>query len=165
MASDKPITRERLLRILDDQAAKTARAIAGLDEATLNLPAREDGWTAKEILAHMIGAHDGFCLVAQGRLPGEYGGTAFDLNAYNEAQRVACRDLPVAEVLARLEAARGRMRAYIEQVDEAEFQQVVHTPWMGDHPKGQFLIYPALHEGGHRAELERWRAALHTEKV
>ena len=49
MSTDKPITCERLLRILDEQAAKTNRAIAGLDEATLSLPARDDGWTAKEI--------------------------------------------------------------------------------------------------------------------
>lgn len=160
MASDKPITRDRILRILDAQAQKTAHTIAGLDEATLNQPAREDGWTAKDILAHMISGHEGMLLLAQGRIPGGQTAESFDLDASNEAWRQACRDLPLAEVLARLEQARASVRAYIEQVDEAEYQQLVHTPWMGDHPLGQFLIYPALHEGGHRAELERWRAAL-----
>ena len=164
MSSNKPITRERILRILEDQAAKTSRVIAGLDEATLNLPARGDGWTAKEILAHMIAGHEGMLLLAQGRVPGGQALDSFDLNANNEAQRLAYRDLPLAEILTRLDEVRGRVRAYIEEVDEADYQQMVHTPWMGDFPKGQFLIYPALHEGGHRAELERWRTTLQGEQ-
>jgi uncharacterized protein (TIGR03083 family) len=160
MATDKPITRERILRILDAQAEKTARAIAGLDEASLNLPARGDGWTAKEILAHMASGHDGMLALAQGRAPAIQAPGAFDLDAHNEAQRQRTRDLPLADVLAMLDQARQRVRTHVEQVDEAELNQLVCTPWMGDHPKGQFLIYPALHEGGHRAELEKWRATL-----
>ena len=160
MATEKPITRERILRILDTQAGKTARSIAGLDEASLNLPARGDGWTAKEILAHMASGHDGMLALAQGRAPAVQAPGAFDLDAHNEAQRQRTRDLPLADVLAMLDQARQRVRTHVEQVDEAELNQIVCTPWMGDHPKGQFLIYPALHEGGHRAELEKWRAAL-----
>jgi len=160
MATDKPITRERILRILDTQADKTARAIAGLDEATLNLPARDDGWTAKEILAHIASGREGMLALAQDRITSEQASGTFDLNAHNEARRQRTRDLPLADVLVLLDQARQRVRAYIEQVDEAELNQIVCTPWMGDHPKGQFLIYPALHEGGHRAELEKWRAAL-----
>jgi magnesium-transporting ATPase (P-type) len=160
MATDKPITRERILRILDTQAEKTARAIAGLDEATLSLPARDDGWTAKEILAHMASGHEGMLALAQDRIPSEQASGTLDLNAHNEAQRQRTRGLPLADVLVLLDQARQRVRAYIEQVDEAELNQIVCTPWMGDHPKGQFLIYPALHEGGHRAELEKWRATL-----
>jgi len=160
MATEKPITRERILRILDTQAEKTARAIAGLDEASLNLPARGDGWTAKEILAHMASGHDGMLALAQGRVPAVQAPGAFDLDAHNEAQRQRTRDLPLADVLAMLDQARQRVRTHVEQVDEAELNQLVCTPWMGDHPKGQFLIYPALHEGGHRAELEKWRATL-----
>ena len=160
MATDKPITRERILRILDSQAEKTARAIAGLDEATLNLPARADGWTAKEILAHMASGHQGMLALAQNRDPVDQAPGAFDLDAHNEAQRQRTRHLSLADVLALLDQARQKVRAYVEQVDEADLNQVVHTPWMGDHPQGQFLIYPALHEGGHRAELEKWRATL-----
>jgi uncharacterized damage-inducible protein DinB len=160
MATDKPITRERILRILDAQAEKTARAIAGLDEATLNLPARDDGWSAKEILAHMASGHEGMLALARGRLSAEQASGDFDLDAHNEAQRLRSRDLPLADVLILLDRARQEVRAYIEQVDEADLNQIVRTPWMGDHPKGRFLIYPALHEGGHRAELEKWRAAL-----
>lgn len=160
MATEKPITRERILRILEAQAEKTARAIAGLDEATLNLPAREDGWTAKEILAHMASGHEGMLALAQGRGPSEQASGAFDLDAHNEAQRQRTHDLPLAEVLVLLDQARQKVRTYVEQVGEAELNQIVSTPWMGDHPQGQFLIYPALHEGGHRAELEKWRATL-----
>lgn len=155
--ADKPITRQRILRILDSQAQKTAQAIAGLDEATLNRPARDDGWTAREILAHMASGHEGMLALAQGQAPA---GHSFDLDAYNEAQRQRAGGMSVAEVLAWLEAARGTVRAYVEQVDEAAYGEMVHTPWMGDHPLGQFLLYPALHEGSHRAELEAWRATL-----
>jgi uncharacterized damage-inducible protein DinB len=160
MATDKPITRERILRILNAQAEKTARAIAGLDEATLSLPARDDGWTAKEILAHMAWGHEAMLALAQNRVPSEQISGAFDLDAHNEAQRQRTRDLPLADVLVLLDQARQKVRAYVEQVDEADFNQMIHTPWMGDHPQGQFLIFPALHEGGHRAQLETWRATL-----
>jgi len=158
--AEKPVTRERILRILDSQAQKTAQAIAGLDKATLNRPARDDGWTAKEILAHIASGHEGMLALAQGQAPAGQPFDRFDLDAYNEAQRQRAGGMSVAEVLAWLEAARGAVRAYVEQVDEAAYGQVVHTPWMGDHPLGQFLLYPALHEGGHRAELEAWRAGL-----
>ncbi len=161
--ADKPITRERVLRILDSQAQKTAQVIAGLDEATLNLPARGDGWTAKEILAHMAAGHEGMLALAQGQAPAGWPFDGFDLDAYNEAQRQRACGLSVAEVLAWLEAARGAVRAFVEQVDEAAYGELVRTPWMGDHPLGQFLLYPALHEGGHRAELEAWRAGLGVE--
>jgi uncharacterized protein (TIGR03083 family) len=157
---EKPITRERLLRILDAQASKTAEAIAGLDEATLVRPARGDGWTAKEILAHIAWADEGFLAVAEGRVPGGAEGAAFDLDAFNDARRQEVADMTVAEVLDWLHSARRRVRACIEQLDEACYGELVHTPWMGDHFRGQFMMYPSLHEGGHRAELEGWRASL-----
>lgn len=157
--SDTPITRERLLRILDGQAAKTQSVIAGLDEAQLAQPARDDGWTAKEILAHMAWGHEGMLACALGQIPGGQGDSEFDLDAYNESRRLAASSLPAAEVLAWLETVRGHVRALIEQMDESRYQEVVHTPWMGDHPMGQFLMFPALHEGGHRAELAAWRAS------
>ena len=158
--SDTPITRERLLRILDGQAAKTRSVLAGLEEAQLSQPARDDGWTAKEILAHMAWGHEGMLACALEQVPGGQDESAFDLNAYNEARRLTAAAMSAAEVLAWLEDARGRVRALIEQVDEARFQDTVHTPWMGDHPMGQFLMFPSLHEGGHRTELAAWRASL-----
>lgn len=158
--SDAPITRERLLRILDGQAAKTSAVIAGLDESQLAQPARQDGWTAKEVLAHMAWGHEGMLACALGQIVPGQEGPAFDLDAYNEARRRQAASLSVAEVLAWLQEARGRVRALIEQVDEARYQDVIHTPWMGDHLLGQFLMFPSLHEGGHRTELAAWRAAL-----
>ncbi|HNS51463.1 MAG TPA: DinB family protein [Anaerolineae bacterium] len=159
--SDVPITRERLLRILDGQAAKTRIVIAGLDETQLSQPARQDGWTAKEVLAHMAWGHEGMlaCVLGQA-VPGQEG--PFDLDAFNEARRQQAASLSVAEVLAWLEEARGSVRALIEQLDEARYYDVIHTPWMGDHCLGQFLMFPALHEGGHRTELAAWRAAMET---
>jgi uncharacterized damage-inducible protein DinB len=157
--SDKPITRDRLLRVLDGQATKTGAIIGGLDDAALMQPARDDGWTAKEILAHMAWGHEGMLACALGQVPGGLGASTFDLDGYNEAQRQRVADLSVADVLAWLEAARGRLRAYIDQLDEAHYGELVHTPWMGDHAMGQFLMFPALHEGGHRAQLEQWRAS------
>ena len=156
--SDKPITRERLLRVLENQAQKTAKAIAGLDEATLNQPAREDGWTGKEILAHMASGYEGMRALGLGQVPAGYEQSGFDLDPHNERNRQRAHDLPLAEVLTWLEAARQAIRTTIEQTDETEYGLLVHTPWMGDHPKGQFLMFPALHEGGHRQELEQWRA-------
>ena len=161
--SDKPITRERLLRILDAQAAKTTEVIAGLDNAALMQPARSDGWTAKEILAHMAWGYEGMLAVAEGQVPGGVDASTFDLDAFNEAQRQRVADLSVAQVLDWLGSARRRVRECIEQLDEARSGEVVHTPWMGDHPRAQFLMYPSLHEGGHRAELERWQASLEAE--
>ena len=159
---DAPITRERLLRILDGQAAKTRGVIAGMAEPQLAQPAREDGWTAKEVLAHMAWGYEGMLACALGQVVPGQTGAGFDLDAYNEARRQQVASLSAAEVLAWLEEARGRVRALIEQVDEARYQDVIHTPWMGDHLLGQFLMYPSLHEGGHRTEMAAWRAALET---
>jgi hypothetical protein len=158
--SEKPITRERLLRVLDGQAQKTAHTIAGLDEAALNRPARGDGWTAKEILGHMASGYEGMLALAEGRIPGEAALDTFNLDAHNQASRECAACMSLEQVLDWLAAARSHMRACIEQTDEAAFGELVHTPWMGDHPRGQFLMFPALHEGGHRVELEQWRTVI-----
>ena len=160
---DKPVTRERLLRILDGQAAKTEATIAGLDEATCDCPARPDGWTAKEVLGHMASGHQGMLALAQGGWMGGVDPGSFDLDRYNEEQRQRSHAMSLSDVLDWLRAARGEVRAYIEALGEAAYQEEVHTPWMGDHPRGKFLLFPALHEGGHRLELERWRASLEAE--
>jgi uncharacterized damage-inducible protein DinB len=156
--SDKPITPERLLRILDSQAQKTAHAIAGLDAAAFDEVARDDGWTARDVLGHIASGYEGLLALAQNRVPGELEPETFDLDIYNELRRHQARRLSLAELLDWLDAARRAMREYIEQCDEADYAGVVHVPWMGDHPRGQFLMFPALHEGGHRAQLEQWRA-------
>jgi uncharacterized damage-inducible protein DinB len=155
---DKPITQERLLRILDGQASKTEAAIAGLDEAAFDLPARHDGWTAKEVLGHIASAHEAMLALAQGAQAWSTGD--FDLDAVNEDQRQRTSGMALPEVLTWLEKARASVRAYILEVSPSQYDETVHTPWMGDHPKGQFLMYPALHEGGHRVELEAWRSTL-----
>jgi uncharacterized damage-inducible protein DinB len=156
--SDKPITPDLLLRILDGQAQKTARAIAGLDPAAFDEVAREDGWTAKDVLGHIASGYEGLLALAQGRVPGELDPGTFDLDAHNEMCRKQACGLSLAKVLSRLETARRAMRDYIEATDEDAYAEMVHIPWMGDHPRGQFLMFPALHEGGHRAQLEQWRS-------
>jgi uncharacterized damage-inducible protein DinB len=156
--SDKPITPERLLRILDSQAQKTAHAIAGLDAAAFDEVARHDGWTARDVLGHIASGYEGLLALAQNRVPGELEPETFDLDIYNELRRHQARRLSLAELLSRLETARRAMRDYIEATDEDAYAEMVHIPWMGDHPRGQFLMFPALHEGGHRAQLDEWRA-------
>jgi hypothetical protein len=166
MTTDKPITRERLLRVLDGQIQKTDRLIAALlarGPAAFDRPARDDGWTAKEILAHMAWGYLGLLTLAEGQAPPGSEAGAFDLDAFNETQRQKAASLPLADVLARLATARARLQAAIEATPEDDYGRVVHTPWMGDHSLGQFLMFPALHEGGHRQEIERWQAAQEDE--
>ena len=109
----------------------------------------------------MASGHEGLLALAQGRAPGGQSFEDFHLDAHNEAQRQRARALSPRRGAGLAGNGPGDDAThYIEQADEAEYGDLVRTPWMGDHAKGQFLMYPALHEGGHRAELEAWRAAL-----
>ena len=103
--SDKPITRERVLRILDGQAQKTANVIAGLEATAFDEPARDDGWTAKEILAHVASGYEGLLALARGQAPWGLEFETFDLDAHNEMQRERAQAMPLADVL----AAEGRL--------------------------------------------------------
>jgi uncharacterized protein (TIGR03083 family) len=154
--TDKPITQERILRILEGQAAKTDRLIASLDASECDRPARGDGWTVKEIVAHMASGHEGMLALAQGRIPGGVDLAVFDIHEYNEAQRRRSASMSLAEVLDWLQTARQQVRAYVEELDETEYAHIVSVPWLGENPRGQFLLFPALHEGGHRVEIEQW---------
>jgi hypothetical protein len=108
----------------------------------------------------MAWAYEGFLAVALGRVPGGADAAAFDLDAFNDARRNEVAGMSVVEVLDWLHTARRHIRECIEQLDEACYGEAVHTPWMGDHLRGQFMMFPSLHEGGHRQELEQWRLRL-----
>ncbi|MEU1722223.1 maleylpyruvate isomerase family mycothiol-dependent enzyme [Actinomadura sp. ATCC 39365] len=111
---------EELLRdfdpfdIFDTEAARLDRFFAGLDESGWARPSRCDGWSVRDVLAHLAGeeAYNHACLDGTvqellTRVAAE-GVTGFnDFNEWSVRQR---RDVPVEEVLQEWRAKNGETR-------------------------------------------------------
>ena len=138
MDDDIPRTREAVLARIDSANAAIDEALAGLSDDQLLAPAPDDGWSVRDILAHI--SADQRWLTAQleayqrGQPPTPeecYGdvtppGPGYDMstqdgrNAWQYAQH---RDVPLAEVWERFARYRAAVEDAIRRVPAEAFQQ------------------------------------------
>ncbi|MEV0389614.1 maleylpyruvate isomerase family mycothiol-dependent enzyme [Nonomuraea sp. NPDC050643] len=106
--------------IFDTEAARLDRFFSGLDEAGWRRPSRCDGWSVRDVLAHLAGEElynhaclDGTVQELMNRLSGE-GVTGF--NDFNEWCVRVRRDLPVEEVLEEWRVKNGETRRRMREL-------------------------------------------------
>lgn len=159
--------------LLDTEAARLDRYFAGLDAAAWQRPSRCDGWSVRDVLAHLAGEelYNHACLdddmagfAARLRREGIDGG----FNEFNEWCVRVRRDLPVTEVLTewREGSADTRHRMRDRGVDGTL------TTSVGSYPAGLQAFHYASEYATHaddvavpvateeRAGRDRWRAAV-----
>ena len=105
-------TREELLAALREDAARLPEAVGALGEAELSRGVYENGWNARQLLAHLAAIEWTYprlierAEAATGGVDGSSGGT-FDMDAYNERQVAKRAEAGVRELLEEF----GRNRA------------------------------------------------------
>jgi uncharacterized damage-inducible protein DinB len=119
--------------------------------------AREDGWTAHDIVTHLADTNYGLALMAQRKtLPS----MSFDsqrgwfdqaqVDQMNQDRREKNKDLPLEKVLSRTEKALDEVAAAIEAVEDLEAE----SPLDGSISNGTMLRRIVRHMAEHRSELE-----------
>lgn len=103
-------TREELLAALREDAARLPEAVGALGEAELSRGVYENGWNARQLLAHLAAIEWTYPRLieraATGGVDGSSGGT-FDMDAYNERQVAKRAEAGIQELLEEF----GRNRA------------------------------------------------------
>lgn len=132
-------------------------AAAGLADAQLDTPYREDGWTARQVVHHVVDSHVNAYVRFKLAVTEEHP----TIRPYDEKRWAELPDattLPVEASLAILDALHARWAAFLEALDVASFARTVHHPEMGDLTLDALVELYAWHGAHHVAHLTGLRA-------
>jgi hypothetical protein len=155
----EPMTAAAALAELEAGLAAVAAAVEGRDEATLARRPRDDEWSAREVLEHLVSAEE----LLAGRVPRlldeqdpELVATAaWVLPAGDEA--TTATDLPTAALVARHRALRESALARLRAATPADWSRTGRHPEWGTVTVTSQAAYFARHLWSHLAQL---RAAV-----
>jgi uncharacterized damage-inducible protein DinB len=141
------------LRLLPE---RLRAAVAGLDDAQLDTPYREGGWTVRQVVHHVPDSHIN-CYVRMKLALTEDWPT---IKPYDEAgwANLADSGLPVDVSLAVLEALHARWVALLESLSEDDFQRGYEHPEMGRQNLAKVLALYDWHSRHHTAHITSLRA-------
>ncbi|HKG57237.1 MAG TPA: maleylpyruvate isomerase N-terminal domain-containing protein [Candidatus Limnocylindrales bacterium] len=151
------------LSFLEDErdAWRPFEALADVPDSRLDVPVADaHGWSARDLIAHMVGWQELALGVAKDLAVGETSATIKQIDeqwaargdAMNDDMIAAWRELPADEVRSRLRSVGGELRGYLTVVPE--------TRWV-KHPTHlkTFVEETLEHYDDHRADLEAILAA------
>ena len=152
---------ETARRLVDEIAAlpgQLAAAVAGLDDARLDTPYRDGGWTVRQVVHHVADSH----MNAYVRVKLALTADAPTISPYDEAAWAELPDsrLPVAPSLALVEALHLRWAAVLRALGPAELARPYRHPEMGDVPVRTALAIYAWHGRHHTAHVTALRARM-----
>ena len=146
--------REQLLTRLDERWNEFKDSYAGLNEAQMSKPGVIEGWSVKDVLAHVNTWEEEALkylpVVLQGKKPPLYAVKYGGLDAFNAKMTAEKRDLSLPEVLKRLEVTHQRLVEYIQTVPEDQF--VTETKFRRRLRLDTYSHYPA-----HNRMIREWR--------
>ena len=153
--------RERLVVRLTLERAGLLAQLTGLDERTLVERPVFDGWTAKDLLAHVATWDEFFTerivVVLAGRQRALT--TVHDQDAYNADLRAERRNWSLERVLAACADARAGFLQALAQVPDEAF----HRRWQDAWGESSFRLWTqwrAYHDAEHAGNVTAWRKTL-----
>ena len=155
------MTRDELLKRIDDSRADLTAVLAKVPSGRMLEPALSNGWSVKDMLAH-LGAWETraeylYRSLASGKDPED---TITDFNVFNANTYNANRDKPLAEIQQTEQAAFLKLRTVAQTAPEADLFDPARFPWTGG---GEFASIIAANTFDHYAEhlpdLNTWLEA------
>lgn len=155
---DAPETLARLIGELADAPAALRAAVAGLDDAQLDTPYREGGWTVRQLVHHVADSH----MQAYGRVKKALTEDAPPIVAYEEARWAELADsrLPIAGSLALLDALHERWVAILRACDDAALARTFVHPALGPVTVRMATALYAWHGAHHVAHVTVLRGRM-----
>ncbi|MGP8173880.1 MAG: YfiT family bacillithiol transferase [Terracidiphilus sp.] len=141
------------LRLLPE---RLRAAVAGLSDAQLDTPYREDGWTVRQVVHHLADSHAMAYTRCKQALTEDWPTEA----RYDEAAWAELADsrLPVDVSLALIEALHGRWVALLESLSDEDFQKGYNHPERGQENLAKALAMYDWHCRHHTAHITSLRA-------
>jgi uncharacterized damage-inducible protein DinB len=150
-----------LAALVDDIEAAPAAlraAVAGLDDARLDTPYRDGGWTVRQLVHHVADSHANAYIRVKKALtePGA------PIVAYEEARWAELPDsrLPIDVSLALLDALHVRWVATLRAASADDLAKTYRHPEMGEVPLTTALAIYAWHGKHHTAHVTRLRERM-----
>ena len=155
-ASTLPGIREAHIQTLRMLPGVLRSAVSGLNDAQLDTPYREGGWTVRQVVHHVPDSH-AMCYTRFKLALTEDWPT---IKPYDEAAWANLADsrLPIEVSLAMLEAVHGRWVALLESMTEADFQKGFTHPERGSQKLATTLALYDWHSRHHTAHITGLRA-------
>ncbi len=154
-------TKVALLANIRRERAQLDDLLAPLDDHAMLAPARDDGWSAKDMLAHLTAWEQRLLRwIERWRETGdpgrpELGVTWDEFDGLNERDYVAAKAKSVAEVQGK---AGESYEAMVAEVDAMSDEELAAHPETADGPSWSWVIGANTyrHYQPHRAEMEAW---------
>jgi uncharacterized damage-inducible protein DinB len=155
---DAPETARRLVDEIAAFPVALAAAVTGLDDAQLDTPYRDGGWTVRQVVHHVADSH----MNAYVRIKLALTADAPAIAAYDEAAWARLPDsrLPVEPSLALVDALHRRWVAVLRPLGDAELARVYRHPEMGDVSVRTALAIYAWHGRHHTAHVTGLRQRM-----
>jgi uncharacterized damage-inducible protein DinB len=131
-------------------------AVAGLDDAQLDTPYREGGWTVRQVVHHVADSHANAYIRFKLALTEDWP----TIKAYDEATwaNLADSKMPVEGSLAMIEALHSRWVGLLRALNEEDFQRGYTHPQMGRQSLATALALYDWHSRHHTAHIATLRA-------
>lgn len=146
-------SRRRWIETIRALPAALRAAVAGLDDARLDTPYRDGGWTVRQVVHHLPDSHLNAYVRFKLGLTEDHPA----IRPYDEAAWAELEDgkrAPVAVSLALLEALHDRWARMLESMSDADFARTVHHPEQGrDLSLDDLLQMYAWHSRHHLAHV------------
>ena len=142
------------LRLLPE---RLAAAVAGLDDAQLDTPYRDGGWTVRQLVHHVADSHANSYVRFKLALTEDWP----IIKPYDEAAWAGLADsniLPVDISLTFLGSLHARWVALLESMQEADFEKGYNHPENGRQSLAVALALYDWHSRHHTAHITRLRA-------
>jgi uncharacterized protein (TIGR03083 family) len=131
--------------------------VGGSSPDAWSSPAYEDGWTAKDVLAHIAstcGPASFMLAMAQAPGGGSGGGGSFDGEQFNRQQTAMRAGHSPQQILDEIRSTMQRDIQALEGAPDELLQKHFVAPWGSEGPVAQLIIDAANgHLGGHIADL------------
>lgn len=155
----RPLTAEERARKIDaiaEAPAAIRAAVTGLDDHQLDTPYREDGWTVRQVVHHLVDSHVNayirFKLAVTEDTP--------TICTYQEpawAELPDARDAPIGGSLDILDPLHRRWVSFLHDLEADDFRRPVRHPEMGEIDVDLLLENYAWHGAHHVAHVTSLR--------
>lgn len=155
------VTAEKIGAAIEDIAACPARfrgAVRGLDEAKLDTPYRDGGWTVRQVVNHVPESHMNAYIRTKLGLTEQRP----TVKTYDEALWAELPDArgPIGPSLALLDPLHERWVRLLRSLPEQDFARVINHPDNGEMTLGLVTLHYGWHGKHHTAHITSLRARM-----
>lgn len=151
--------RREHIEVIRDLPARLTEAVAGLDDAHLDTPYREGGWTVRQTVHHIADSHSNSLTRFKLALTDDETPT---IRPYYEDRWAELADsrLPVDVSLRMIDAIHTRWAALLDAMTDDDFRREFINPETGNWPLEDALALYAWHSLHHTAHITALRARM-----